>query len=258
VIGQALVAASNTVTDLYHVHSLHSYFLKAGNVSKPILYSIDRVRDGRSFCTRCVKAIQDGEALFTSEISFHKEEPHSIEHQATMPKVAQPGDLADGGTVIRQCLSNPEIKLHKFHRLFLERRLEDLPSTFEFKPVCPESYLLLKPSEPHYFIWVKAVGPIGTNNRLHQCVAAYISDSSMVGTALLPHLSRGFIPSMLFSLDHSIWFHHHKFRIDDWMLYETDSPIARGSRSLIHGRLWSRDGTLVLSTTQEGLIRAKV
>uniref|UniRef100_A0A914V0B5 Acyl-CoA thioesterase 8 n=1 Tax=Plectus sambesii TaxID=2011161 RepID=A0A914V0B5_9BILA len=219
--------AAKTITPAYNVHSLHSYFLKAGNVNKPILYSIDRVRDGRSFCTRCVKAVQDGEALYTSEISFHKAKPHSIEHQSPMPKVAQPGDLRDGKEVIRDCLADPKVKLDKFHRAFLERRLDDFPSTFDIKPVCPDSYLLLKPSEPRFFTWVKAVGHIGSDDRLHQCVAAYISDSSMVGTALLPHLARGFIPSMLFSLDHSIWFHHHKFRIDDWMLYETESPIAR-------------------------------
>lgn len=131
-------------------------------------------------------------------------------------------------------------------------------NTFELKPEDPDAFLRRKPAPPNYNIWVKARGTIGDDYRLHQCVAAYISDFSMVSTALLPHSASGFRLGMALSLDHTMWFHHYNFKIDDWMLYETHSPKAASSRATTFGRLWSRDGVLVLSTAQESLIRSQL
>jgi acyl-CoA thioesterase 8 len=256
VIGQALVAASETVPSVFHPHSLHCYFIKAGDKDIPILYHVDRVRDGRSFCTRFVKAVQEGESIFTCQLSFHKEEEHSITHQHVMPNVPPPEECPDAADIFRSHLEDPDLSPER--KAKLKERLNQIPSTFDMRPTNVDAFLRVKATEPYYCLWVKAKGPLGADVRLHHCAASFISDSTMIATALLPHAAAGFQMGMVLSLDHSIWFHRFKFAIDDWMLYETESTIAAASRAFINGRLWSQDGTLVLSTAQEGLIRSKV
>lgn len=261
VIGQALAAAAATVDDSYKPHSFHSYFIQAGLVYKPILFIIDRVSDRRSFCTRLVKAVQSGKAIFTCQVSFHKDEPDAIAHQHEMPNVSPPEVLCDYDEVIEKYSTDERVK--PAIREILNYRLKEIsPSftrVFQLRPVDPEKYILGldgKGVEPRTYLWLRAKENIGNDPRLHQCVAAYISDCTMLETAMKSHTSNGFVPSMAFSLDHCIWMHSSQFRVDDWVLYENYSPVARGSRGFTEGRLWTRDGRLILSTTQEGLIRS--
>ncbi|MFH4975728.1 hypothetical protein AB6A40_002437 [Gnathostoma spinigerum] len=261
VIGHALVAASATVDKNFKPHSLHSYFIKTGTTNKPILYLVDRVSDRRSFCTRSIKAIQDGQNIFTCQISFHRDEPDSIVHQKEMPIVNPPDDLPDIWSLMNSLFLkdgiNPAVKA------MLKAKMAEISPAFErlfeFRPAFPEKCLTgdAENGGPRQFMWLRAKGDVGNDPCLHQCIAAYISDCSMLETAIKPHASKGFIPSMAFSLDHCIWMHDQNFRVDEWMLYENISPIARGSRSYIEGRLWTRDGRLILSTAQEGLIRSE-
>uniref|UniRef100_A0A915AGT6 Acyl-CoA thioesterase II n=1 Tax=Parascaris univalens TaxID=6257 RepID=A0A915AGT6_PARUN len=261
VIGQALAAASATVDDTYKPHSLHSYFIQTGSVHKPILYMVDRVSDRRSFCTRVVKAIQEGQAIFTCQVSFHKDEPDSVTHQHEMPKVAPPEELRDFREIIEDSLRDEMVTTAM--KAMLKYKLNEMPPAFarifEFRPVDRDIYgrgCVEGRFEPRSSMWLRTKENIGDDPRLHQCVAAYISDCSMLETAIKPHSSRGFIPSMAFSLDHCVWIHNWDFRVDEWMLYENYSPVARGSRGFIEGRLWTRDGRLILSSAQEGLIRS--
>ncbi|KAK0411467.1 hypothetical protein QR680_005670 [Steinernema hermaphroditum] len=259
VIGQALSAGYQSVEGGLVPHSMHSYFLETGDVNRPILYMVDKVRDGRSFSTRIVKAIQDGKAIFTTQISFHKVEPDAIVHQHKMPEVTLPEKLEDIRPLIEKALKEKE--LPPIAKTILKYKLADLPApfdrVFQFRPVNQDDFLMAsKNAEPRSCFWLKANEDIGDDPKLNYTIAAFISDSTMLETALRPHCSEGFVPSMVFSLDHCIWLHKPNFRVDEWMLYENYSPVAGGSRGFIEGRLWTRDGQLVMSTTQEGLIRA--
>ncbi|CAB3396550.1 unnamed protein product [Caenorhabditis bovis] len=270
VIGQALSAATATVDMGFVPNSLHSYFVQSGNVDRPILYQVDRIRDGRSFCTRHVKALQDGEAIFSVQISFHRPEPDSIVHQLPMPEVPAPDSLEDLSEVFEKVKKNPNIPAPALAMIRFKQK--EIPPAFfrmfSFRPVDIDSYLLLKKDDPHSsanshpteafrsYVWIKANENIGDDPRLHVAAAAYISDATMIETALRPHSKRGFIPSMALTLDHSIWMHTDNFRVDDWLLYENHSTIASGGRSLIEGKLWTRDGRLICSTTQEALVRS--
>uniref|UniRef100_A0A1I7YTW2 Acyl-coenzyme A thioesterase 8 n=1 Tax=Steinernema glaseri TaxID=37863 RepID=A0A1I7YTW2_9BILA len=260
VIGQALSAATRTVDPSLVPHSLHSYFLETGDVNRPILYMVDKVRDGRSFSTRIVKAIQGGRTVFTTQISFHKVEPDAIVHQHTMPQVTPPEDLEDIRPLIEKALKEKD--LPPLAKTLLKYKLADLPApfdrVFQFRPVNQDDFLMTnKNPEPRSCFWLKANEDIGDDPELNYTIAAFISDSTMIETALRPHCSEGFVPSMVFSLDHCIWLHKPNFRVDEWMLYENYSSVAGGSRAFIEGRLWTRDGQLVMSTAQEGLIRAQ-
>ncbi|CAD6189574.1 unnamed protein product [Caenorhabditis auriculariae] len=270
VIGQALSAATATVDVGFVPNSLHSYFIQSGNVEKPILYQVDRIRDGRSFCTRLVKALQEGEAIFTVQISFHRPEADSIVHQLPMPEVPAPDSLEDLAVVFENLKNNPNIP--PAASAMIRFKQKEIPpaffsESFSFRPVDIDAYLLLKKDDVHThghsteayrsYVWIKTNENIGNDPRLHLAAAAYISDATMIETALRPHSKRGFIPSMALTLDHSIWMHTDNFRVDDWLLYENHSTIAAGGRSLIEGKLWTRDGRLVFSTTQEALIRAQ-
>lgn len=268
VIGQALSAATATVGSGFLPNSLHSYFVQSGNVDMPILYMVDRIRDGRSFCTRLVKAVQNGDAIFTVQISFHKPEPDSISHQLEMPKVAGPNGLLDWNQLMEEASKNPN--LHPAAAAMIRFKRKEIPPAFfrifSFLPVDVNSFLLQpsesegkkKPAQSSFrsYMWIKANENIGDDPRLHVAAAAYISDATMIETAVRPHSKMGFIPSMALTLDHSIWMHSDQFRIDDWLLYENHSTIACGGRTLIEGKLWTRDGRLVFSTAQEALIRA--
>ncbi|KAM9859988.1 acyl-coenzyme A thioesterase 8 [Aulostomus maculatus] len=252
IVGQALVAAAKSVSDHLQAHSLHCYFVRAGDPKVPVLYQVDRTRDGRSFTVRSVKAIQHGHPILICQASFHMLQPSPVQHQFTMPVVPQPEDLLTAEQLIQLYLSKPDLA-ENAKRGLTHLLASEVP--IEIKPVDPPHFYRLAAAEPKKLFWVRARGYIGEGNmKLHCCVAAYVSDFAFLGTALLPfpnyrvHFSA--------SLDHAMWF-HSPFRTDEWMLYECESPWAGGSRGLVQGRLWRRDGVLAASCSQEGVLRVK-
>jgi acyl-CoA thioesterase-2 len=249
VVAQALVAASRTVDAQDRLpHSMHAYFLLGGDPKAPIIYEVDRIRDGGSFTTRRVVAIQHGRAIFSMSVSFHKAE-EGFEHQLTMPDVPAPESLPSEADVRKSLLEN----LPEAMRVFWERG-----RPIELRPVNIHRFLSTEiGKEPRQNIWIRANGRLPDDFRLHQCVLAYASDFSLLDTALVPHGRTLFDPGlMLASLDHAVWF-HRPFRADEWLLYSQDSPSAQGARAFCRGSIFSRDGNLVASVTQEGLIREK-
>jgi acyl-CoA thioesterase II len=248
VVGQALVAADRTVEAQDRLaHSLHSYFLRPGDPKAPIVYEVDRIRDGGSFTTRRVVAIQHGQAIFSMAVSFHKAEP-GFEHQAAMPEVPAPESLPSEDELKAQFLPHvPEVV-----RVYWEKE-----RPIELRPVDLSRYFSREKIEPKQLVWIRANGALPDNYRFHQCVLAYASDFSLLDTALIAHGRVLFDPRlMLASLDHSVWF-HRPFRADEWLLYVQDSPSAQAGRGFCRGSIFSRDGTLVASVAQEGLIREK-
>jgi acyl-CoA thioesterase-2 len=244
VLGQALSAAQHTVEDRV-AHSLHAYFLRRGDMNAPIVYEVDRARDGGSFSTRRVVAIQHGRPIFNLAASFQNPEP-GLSHQADKPDVPGPEGLQDLGDVARQHIDKLPEKLRRF---MTEKR------PFEFRPVEPVSLGISEPKPPAKHVWIKAVEALPDDLALHQNLLAYVSDFELLGTSTLPHgLPFGQGRVIMASLDHALWF-HREFRIDEWLLYAMDSPNAAGARGFARGQLFSEDGTLVASTVQEGLIR---
>ncbi len=246
VLGQALVAAARTV-DKRNSHSLHAYFVRPGDPKVPILYEVDRARDGRSFTTRRVVAIQHGRPIFTMSASFHIEED-GVEHQAEMPDVPAPEDLMAEAELLAQFEKEIPPEMARWFRR--ERPIE-------LRPVSPRSPLKPEKRDPAQHVWVRATGPLPEDTAIHQCVLAYASDMTLLDTSLLPH-GLGFLDqrAQLASLDHGMWF-HRPFRADEWLLYAQDSPSAFGSRGFSRGSIFKRDGTLVASVVQEGLVRLK-
>jgi acyl-CoA thioesterase-2 len=246
VIGQALVAAYRTV-DGRIAHSLHGYFLRPGDPSVPIIYEVDRIRDGGSFSTRRVVAIQHGQAIFSMGVSFHKEE-EGLTHQMEMPDVPPPEKLPSE-TELKECLIDrlpPQVRAYWEH----ERPIE-------IRPVDISRYLSSEKRNASQQVWIRPTGHLGDDLPLNQCVLAYASDFTLLDTALIAHGRFVFDRTlMLASLDHSIWF-HRRFRADEWLLYSQDSPSSGGGRAFCRGSLFSRDGLLVASTTQEGLVRER-
>ncbi|AJE14166.1 MULTISPECIES: acyl-CoA thioesterase II [Stutzerimonas] len=247
VLGQVISAASQTVETTRHVHSLHGYFLRPGDSHEPVVYDVDRVRDGRSFTTRRVSAIQKGRIIFTGIASFQAEES-GYEHQLQMPDVVGPEDLA----------SEWEL-LHKLTPLVPERVMEKLrrPKPIEIRPVTLQDPTNPQPLEPIRHLWFRADGTLPASPALHKYLLAYASDFSFVGTALQPHgVSSWSKFIQLASLDHAIWF-HREVKLDDWLLYSIDSPWAGNARGFVRGSIFNRAGELVASVAQEGLIRAR-
>ena len=246
VIGQALVAANRTVNGRL-THSLHAYFLRAGDPSVPIIYNVDRIRDGGSFTTRRVVAVQHGQAIFSMAASFHKEET-GLEHQIKMPEVPPPESLPSEAE-LKACLIDrvpPQVKAY-WER---ERPLE-------IRPVDLSRYLTPGNHDPSQQVWIRATGELSNDQSLHQCVLAYASDFTLLDTALIAHGRFVFDPKLILaSLDHALWF-HRKLRADEWLLYAQDSPISGGGRAFCRGMLFTRDGKLVASTAQEGLLRER-
>ncbi|XP_040060464.1 acyl-coenzyme A thioesterase 8 [Gasterosteus aculeatus] len=252
IVGQALVAAAKSVGDNLFAHSLHCYFVRAGDPKVPVLYQVERTRDGRSFAVRSVKAVQHGQPILTCQASFHMQQPSPLQHQFTMPQVPQPEDLLTVEELIHLYLSKPDLA-EKSKQGLNKLLANEVP--IEIKPVNPPHSFTRAASEPRKLFWVRARGHIGEGNmKLHCCVAAYVSDFALLGTALLPYPNHRAHFSA--SLDHAMWF-HSTFRADEWMLYECESPWAGGSRALIQGRLWRRDGVLAASCSQEGVLRVK-
>ena len=236
VAGQALVAAGRTVEDR-PVHSLHAYFLRPGDPSIPIVYEVDRIRDGKSFTTRRVVAIQHGEAIFNLQASFHVDET-GFEHRYPMPEAPDPETLPAASDL------EPPIPGRLWAKQPIDIRYVDGPPWD--RPVDPTGRQL---------VWIRADGTLPDDPVLHTCVVAYASDYTLLGSALVPH-GRSYFHNdiMMASLDHAMWF-HRPFRADEWILYSQASPAASGGRGLAMGGIFRRDGALAVSVVQEGLIR---
>ena len=244
VLGQALSAAQHTVEGRV-AHSLHCYFLRRGDMDAPIIYEVDRARDGGSFSTRRVVAIQHGRPIFNLAASFQVPES-GVDHQADMPDVPGPEGLRDLAEVAADHLETLPEKMRRF-------MTDERP--FEFRPVEPVNPFSAEPQAAIKNVWIKAVDQLPDDPALHQNLLAYVSDFELLGTATLPHglpFGRGKI--IMASLDHALWL-HRKVKIDEWLLYSMDSPNASGARGFSRGQFFAENGKLIASTTQEGLIR---
>lgn len=247
-IAQALVAAQRTVEPGRHVHSLHGYFMLPGDTRVPIIYEVDRIRDGSSFTTRRVVAIQHGQAIFSLEASFQQDE-EGLEHQVPMPR-----DVPDPDTLMsqRELMAKMGDAVPEGIKRYWER---DRP--IEMKPVILEHYTSRQKLEPKQNIWIRTTGPVPADRGIQAAVLAYLSDMTLLDTSTFAH-GRGIFDRDIqaASLDHAMWFHRMN-PMDDWILYTQDSPSTQGSRGFTRGSLFARDGTLIASVAQEGLIRLR-
>jgi len=247
VIAQALMAAQRTVDEDRFAHSLHAYFMRPGDPSVPILYQVERIRDGSSFNTRRVVAVQHGKAIFAMSVSFQIEE-EGYEHQIAMPSVTQPEDLMGE---------------KEFKELFMKsapenvRRYWSRERPIEVRPTSLVHYLTRDKLEPRQDVWVRTLGEVPQDRRYRNAVLAWLSDMTLLDASLYPHGTSIFDPTLqAASLDHAMWF-HRPVTFDDWLLYTQDSPSASGARGMTRGSIYSRSGVLIASVAQEGLIRKK-
>jgi acyl-CoA thioesterase-2 len=248
VIGQALVAAGRTIEDAVP-HSLHAYFLRPGDMAKPIVYDVDRVRDGRTFSARRVQAIQHGNPILTMIASFQRPEA-GLSHQVEAPEVPHPDTLRPMADLQREWLAAmPEVPER------IRQAVNSQSLAIEFRPVTPWNPLQPEKREPRQHIWLRAAGKLPDDPMLHTCVLAYASDFNLLSTALLPH-GRGWLDRSMVvaSIDHAIWF-HRPFRADEWLLYSMDSPTSQASRGLSRGLVYDLQGRIVASVVQESLMR---
>jgi acyl-CoA thioesterase-2 len=244
VLGQALMAATRTVELSRVCHSLHAYFLRAGDPRVPILYEVDRSRDGHSFTARRVVAIQHGKQIFNLAASYQTPE-QGYEHQHPMPDVPPPEQLEE------------ETEARRKHADQLPESLRDWLTRarpFETRPVIQDPPGDRPPRPPYDNVWFRAAGPVP--EKFTQALLAYASDATLLSTSLLPHGKTLFSNLQVASLDHAMWF-HRPFRFDDWLLFAQDSPAASGARGFTRGAIFTRDGTLIASVAQEGLIRPR-
>lgn len=240
VAGQGLVAAGRTVGPDRHVHSLHAYFLRPGDPTVPILYEVDRIRDGRSFTTRRVVAIQHGRAIFNLSASFHIDEPSRMEHQLPMPAAPDPESLP----TFAERMAPMAEQLGEWYT-----RPRPLDSRY-VGPLTPD-----RPVEPRQQVWLRADGRLPDDRLLHACVVAYASDMSLLDSVILPHRVSWDDPRFQgASLDHAMWF-HRPFRADEWLLYDQQSTSASAARGIGRGEIFTREGALAVSVVQEGLVR---
>ena len=245
VLAQALVAARRTVDEPREAHSMHGYFILPGDLAAPIVYFVDRLRDGGSFTTRRVTAIQHGRAIFNLSASFQIAES-GAEHQTPMPDVPPPEELRNELDLIRGMAD----RIPESVRPVLT---QDRP--IDFRPVAPIDPFHPEPRPPVRHVWLKAIDRLPDDPLIHQAVLAYASDYGLLGTALLPHALAPRSPTLqLATLDHAFWA-HRSFRADEWLLYAMDSPAAAGARGFTRGAVYTRDGVLVASVAQEGLMR---
>ncbi|CNJ87835.1 acyl-CoA thioesterase II [Yersinia enterocolitica] len=245
VVGQAIYAAKQTVPTDRVVHSFHSYFLRPGDSSKPIIYDVETLRDGNSFSARRVSAIQNGKPIFYMTASFQSQE-EGFEHQNTMPDVPPPEGLMSETDIAR-----------KFAHLIPEKVRDKFigHQPIEMRPVKFHNPLQGSAAEPNRYVWFKANGEMPDDLRVHQYLLGYASDFNFLPTALQPH-GIGFLEPgvQIATIDHSMWF-HRPFRLDDWLLYAVESTSASGARGFVRGQIYNREGVLVASTVQEGVIR---
>jgi acyl-CoA thioesterase-2 len=248
VIGQALSATMQTVPADRLVHSLHAYFLLPGDVSRPIVYEVDRVRDGSSFTTRSVSGVQGGKSIFHMAVSFHRGED-GFEHQDEMPDAPEPLAVPTEADRLRAMAD-------RLPAVLIDRATKPMP--FEIRPVDVQNDMVSPTALPAgRRVWMKAVDTICDDALIHRALLSWVSDWGFLTTALMPHGVTWLTPGMqVASVDHSMWF-HRPFRVDDWLLHVMDSPAASGSRGLVRGRVFDRAGRLVASTAQEGLIRMR-
>ena len=250
VLGQALSAAQQTMTQPRDAHSLHAYFLRAGDIEAPIVYHVDRTRDGGSFSVRRVTAIQHGQVIFFCAASFHEHEDGG-EHQLSMPEVPMPEDIEPTPALAPEVFEQLPSKVQRW----LSRM-----GPFEFRHVDvtgkgPRDELKPPKRPPFQQVWFRLTEKVGDAPELHRALLAYASDFHLLGTATFPHGISYYQPNVqMASLDHALWF-HRSFRADDWLLYSIDSPSAQGARGLARGQIFDRSGRLVASTAQEGMIR---
>ena len=245
VLGQALSAAQQTMTQPRDAHSLHAYFLRAGDIEAPIVYHVDRTRDGGSFSVRRVTAIQHGQVIFFCAASFHEHEDGG-EHQLSMPEVPMPEDIEPAPAIPPEKMALLPTKVQRW----LDRQ-----GPFEFRHVYPRDELKPPKRPPFQQVWFRLSQRVGDEPELHRALLAYASDFHLLGTTTFPHGISYYQPNVqMASLDHAMWF-HRPFRADEWLLYSLDSPTAQGGRGLARGLVYDRAGQLVASTTQEGLIR---
>lgn len=247
VFAQALVAARRTVEGEREAHSVHGYFILPGDLTAPIVYFVDRLRDGNSFTTRRVTAIQHGQAIFNLSASFHVSEP-GLEHQQEMPEAVPPEELAPELSLIREMADRIPESLRPV-------LTQDRP--IDFRPVVPNDPFRPEVRPATRQVWFRAIGPLPDDTLTHQAVLAYASDYGLLPTALGPHgvafRTKGL---QMASLDHSLWM-HRPFRADEWLLYVMDSPAAAGARGFVRGSIYTRAGALVASVAQEGLMRVR-
>ena len=242
VLGQALVAASRTVEGR-QVHSLHAYFLRRGDLSVPIVFEVDRSRDGGSFTSRRVVAVQHGQPILTMSASFQIVEP-GLDHQSAMPEAPPPESLRDLAELEAEVIERMPQKVTGYFR-------NQRP--FEFRAVSPDDYLTREKRPARKLVWFRVTGQVPRDQSLQRCLLAYVSDYHLLATATLPH-GVNFLELQVASIDHVIWF-HRDLDVDDWLLYAIESPSASGARGFSRGSIYARDGRLVASVAQEGLIR---
>ena len=239
VLAQAINAAARTVVSSLVLHSVHAYFLRSGSEDIPIIYEVDRIRDGKTFTTRRVVAIQHGRAIFNASFSYQLPEDSEIEHGAAMPDVPGPESLLSDEVLYTEMLGKP-----------LQQAWP-----IEYRQIDPVNLKQLKPKPATHYVWFRSNGDLIDDYSLHQELLAYASDHLLLHTALRPHALDGWCGDIkMASLDHAIWF-HRPFRVDEWLLYEMESTVASGSRAFCRGQVFDSKGTLVASTTQEGLLR---
>lgn len=247
VLGQCVSAASQTVDTARHVHSMHGYFLRPGDATLPVVYQVERVRDGGSFSTRRVTAIQKGKPIFTCSASFQFDE-EGFHHQNLMPEVPGPEELKSETELARMVEAIIPERMR-------ERATSDKP--IEIRPVTRINPFAPKPCEPIKHVWFRAAAPLPDEPQLHKLLLAYASDFNLLTTSMQPHGVSVFQKFMqVASLDHSLWFHGN-LRMDDWLLYSMDSPWAGNARGFSRGSIFNRQGQLVASVAQEGLTRVR-
>lgn len=247
VMGQALCAAKKTIAEDRQVHSLHSYFLRPGDAHKPIVYDVENIRDGKSFSTRRIQAIQYGKPIFYMTASFQAAED-GLEHQADMPDVPGPEGLISDLDVHRK---HAELIPAPLRSKFTSDKPILMRFVTDYNPFNPQK------TDSKRYVWLKANGAMPDDLRVHKYLLAYASDFNFLPTALQPHGLSFASPKMqMATIDHAMWF-HRDFRMDDWVLYAIDSPSASNARGLVRGQVFNRDGQLVASTIQEGLIRQR-
>ena len=245
VLGQALSAAHQTAGEGRHVHSLHGYFLRTGDTTTPVIYEVDPIRDGRSFTTRRVVALQAGRPIFTLAASFHVQE-EGFHHQDEMPDVPGPDGVPSELELARLVAEHIPDGMRA-------RVLSDRP--IEIRPLAPQNPFAPQPRPPRHQLWYRATGPLPDDPAIHRFLLAYASDFQFLVTALRPH-ARSWVSRRMkvASLDHTMYF-HRDFRMDDWLLYDIESPWSGGARGLVRGRFFDRSGNLVATCHQEGLMR---
>ncbi|WP_444995870.1 acyl-CoA thioesterase II [Aliikangiella sp. IMCC44359] len=247
VIGQALSAAKRTIDSQRKAHSFHSYFLRPGDATKPIVYNVESIRDGKSISTRRIKAIQNGKPIFFMTASFH-DSSGGFNHQAEMPQVTSPDNLKSELEIAKAYIDKIPEKIRNI--VICEKPIEIRPVEF-FNPLSPDK------APPKRHVWMKANGPLPDDLRVHKYVLAYASDFAFLPVAGQPHQVSFMLPQFqMATIDHSMWFHRN-FRFDDWLLHVIESPSASNDRGFVRGQFFDRQGQLVASTAQEGVMRAR-